>query len=125
VVSESNPMAELVGPFCDASGVAVRLGCAVEDLAGRVASGDLLGTVTSDGVPLYPAFQFTVHGAIRPELIPALRVLAGCDGWTVAVWLRTRNDDLDDLSPDEYLAAGGDPDWVRVLASRWAALLSA
>jgi hypothetical protein len=125
VVSESNPMAELVGPFCDASGVAVRLRCTVEDLADRVASGDLLCTDTSDGVPLYPAFQFTVHGAIRPELTPALRALAGCDDWSVAVWLRTRNDDLNDLSPDEWLAAGGDPDWVRVLSSRWAALLTA
>jgi hypothetical protein len=124
-VSESNPMAELVGPFHDASGVAARLGCSVEDLADRVAAGDLLSTVTADGVPLYPVFQFTPDGTVRPDLIPALRALAGHSGWTVAVWLRTSSDDLDDLSPDEWLVAGGDPDWVRVLASRWAALLSA
>jgi hypothetical protein len=124
-MEEPNPMAELVGPYYDASGAAARLGCPAEDLAERVTAGNLLCVVTADGVPLYPAFQFAPDGTVRPDLAKALRALTGHNAWSVAVWLRTLNDNLDGRSPDRWLAAGGDPEWVRVLAGRWAALLSA
>ena len=60
-------------------------------------------------MPLYPGFQFTPDGTVRPDLVPALRALAGHSGWTVAVWLRTPTTTSTDMSPDEWLAAGATP----------------
>jgi hypothetical protein len=125
LMGDSNRLADLVGPFYDQESVAGLLGCAVEDLAERAAAGNLLGMTTSDGVPVYPVFQFASDGTVRAELIPVLHAFTGVNGWTVAVWLRTPHENLDNSSPDEWLAAGGDPDTVRVLAGHRAFELTA
>jgi hypothetical protein len=125
LVSESNRLADLVGPFYNQDSVAGLLACPVEDLDEQARTGGLLGMATSDGVPVYPVFQFAPEGTVHRELVPVLRAFAGISGWTVAVWLRTPHDDLDDMTPEQWLAAGGDPDRVRVLAGHRAFDLSA
>lgn len=125
-MSETNPMADLVGPLYSQDAVADWLGCTVADLAVRAAVGELLAVETSDNVEIFPVFQFTSdRSTVRPELIPALRAFAECDPWFVGVWLRSPKDDLDDTSPDEWLATRGDPGLFRLLAGRRAAIMSA
>lgn len=124
-MGESNKMSDLVGPFYASDSVAALLGCPVDDLAEWTSAGRVLGLTTSDGVEVYPAFQFTPDGTLRPEFLSVLRVFGGIDPWTIAVWLRTRHPDLNNTSPDQWLATGNDPDRVRVLAGHRAFDLSA
>jgi hypothetical protein len=122
---EPNAMAELVGPVYEASALATTLRRSTDDLASRASVGDLLLLHTADGVPVYPAFQFTATYSVRPDLIPVLRKLTDIEPWSVAIWLRTPNDDLADLTPDEALANGAQPTLVETLAEHWANILSA
>jgi hypothetical protein len=43
------------------------------------------------GTPAYPAFQFTTHGGVRPEIEPHIRTLqhAGLGAWQTWAWLAT------------------------------------
>ena len=124
-MSEPNKMADLVGPCYRPGTVAVRLGCRVEDLAEQEAAGGLLGLLTSDNVKVYPVFQFTENGTVRPELVPMLTMFPGIDPWSVAVWLRGPNIDLGGRSPEQVLADGTEADLVRTLAGQWVGRLSA
>ena len=124
-VSKPNKMADLVGPFYRPGTVAARLGCHVEDLAEHEAAGGLLGLLTSDNVKVYPVFQFTENGTVRPELVPMLSTFTGIDSWSVAVWLRGPNIDLNGRSPEQALADDTEADLVRTLAGQEVGRLSA
>jgi hypothetical protein len=102
-----SPWDELVGPFFRSEGVQARLGISRQAVAAKAARRRLLRVFTSDGVALFPAWQFD-----GPQLIPGLgEVLsvfpeAAVDGWTLAGWLRTPDADLDGGVPVELLVAG-------------------
>ena len=113
-----NPMADLIGPFYDSAAVAAVLHCQVEHLPERVRRGDLLGMQTADSIWVFPVFQFTTDHQIRSDLTPILRQLADHDRWSVGVWLRSPMEDLDDATPESWLAAGGDPVLVHRLAGQ-------
>ena len=99
-----------VGPFYDAAGVRALTQLTPTELASRVAAGDVLEVITSDGVPLYPVFQFGPRG----EFLPALRILTQIllptsdDLWDVALWLTTHSDAFNGKNATELLKAGED-----------------
>lgn len=124
LVQSGNQMAELVGPFYDTAGMRTLLGSTRQAIHDRMVRGTLLGVRTAEGQWIYPTFQF--DGSLpRRELADLLKALRGGPRWSVAVWLRTPDEELDDLSPEQWLSKGGDRDVVlrlaRHVAHDWAA----
>lgn len=97
---------ELVGPFLRSDGVQARLNISRQAVAAKAARRRLLRTVTSDGIHLYPHWQFD-----GDRLVDGLAGLislfpeAAVDGWTLAAWLRTPDPDLGE-APLSALARG-------------------
>lgn len=112
-----NKLAEAVGPFHDTSGVATVLGVTEQVVEERRAAGTILAVQTSDGVWVYPVFQFGGH-EVDPELLPAIHALRDRPAWSAALWLVTPNDDLDGLSPIAWIRAGRPTVGVTLLAQR-------
>lgn len=95
-VEGQSRLAELVGPFYSRSALLRWLGLTEEGLDGRVREGTLIECVTSDGVPVYPTFQFEDDGEVIAgigEIMPMFLEL-GLAGWTLSKWLRVPNPDL-------------------------------
>jgi hypothetical protein len=94
-----------VGPFLDDDSVRDLLGVTHRELAVSVANDDVLAVITSDNVPLFPAFQFGEHGELLPGLRSVVRFLRPVvdDSWDVALWLRTKSSDFDGLSAAQLL----------------------
>jgi hypothetical protein len=119
-----NPMAELVGPFYDTAGMRALLGSTRQAIHDRTVRGTLLGVQTGEGQWIYPTFQFDGDQP-RKDLAETLKALRGGPRWTVAVWLRTPDEELAELSPEQWLAKDGDPGVVlrlaRHVAHDWAA----
>lgn len=109
-----SPWDELIGPFTRSDGVQVRLGISRQAVAASAARRRLLRVVTSDGVHLYPIWQFDGH-VILPGLSEVLGLFAEdrIDGWTLAAWLRTPDPDLGE-PPYDALVRG---EQSRVLAA--------
>jgi hypothetical protein len=123
-----NELAERTGPFYDTSALASWLGVTRDALDRRSQNGALLSVTTSDGMRLYPAWQFTAEGgSLVPGLHDVLTVLRGGsgDGWTIALWLVTPVVDLNGRSAIEWLKAGGAASRVLELARYDAAAWSA
>lgn len=124
LVGPRNEMADLVGPCYDTAGMRTLLGTTRQAIHDRTMRGTLLGVQTAEGQWVYPTFQF--DGARpREDLAEVMRALRGGPRWSVAVWLRTPGAELDHLSPEQWLAKGGDPARVLSLAQQvahqWAA----
>jgi hypothetical protein len=118
---------ETIGPFHTSEGVRTLLGVSRQAVHDRVRRGTLLQVRTSDGVLLYPAFQF--DGADVPaRLRSALTAFrdAPVDGWAIASWFSVPAEELDDLTPRQWLAdPDRDPAPVHQLAADAAASWSA
>lgn len=119
---------DLVGPFYGTDAVRRMLGGvsrqAVHDRANRRT---LLQVRTSDGVSLYPAFQFEGDG-VSPRVRRVLSAFRDVpvDGWAVATWFSVPAVDLDGLTPRDWLGdLHRDDAMVLALAQRaairWAA----
>ena len=119
-----NPMADLVGPFYDTPRVQTLLDVSKQAVSDRRKHGSVMAMRTSDGLWVYPVFQFEGR-RIKPALTGVFRVFRGHDGWTASVWLLTLNDELDGRSPLDWLVHGLDEDLVLRLAAhaarQWAA----
>lgn len=93
---------------------------AVDDdqLDSRVGAGTMLRCVTSDGVDVFPAFQFDDAKLLR-GLANVLEVFSEdiVDGWTLASWLRTPLRALGGRSLVDHLREGGDVDLAVDVAS--------
>ena len=124
LVQPRNEMADLVGPFYDTAGMRTLLGSTRQAIHDRTVRGTLLGVQTREGQRIYPTFQF-VGDQPRKDLTETLKALRGGPRWSVAVWLRTPDHELDGRSPEQWLAQGGDPEKVlrlaRHVAHEWAA----
>ena len=98
----------LLGPFYSSAGVMRVLGIPTERaLAARHKRGTLLALPTSDGVLVYPAFQFDQQAhSVRRSLVPVLAQLKNAPRWGAALWLVTEHDDLEHRSPLIAAAAG-------------------
>jgi hypothetical protein len=118
-----SPWDELVGPFLRSEGVQARLGISRQAVAAKAARRRLLRVFTSDGVALFPLWQFT-NGSVVPGLAEILALFPerAVDGWTLAGWLRTEDPELGAV-PLDVLAQGEDQ-VVRALARSAAAGLA-
>lgn len=124
----ANELAALVGHCWAEAQVASALAVPPESLAVLRAEGEVLAMLAADGVWVYPVDQFrTGRGQIevKPDLVPVFRALREHDPWAVAVLLHTPAPELDDRSPIDWVAAGGDSSAVSGLADavarEWAA----
>jgi hypothetical protein len=116
----TSPWDELIGPFFRSEGVQARLGISRQAVAAKAARRRLLRVFTSDGVALFPVWQFQ-DGSVVPGLAGVLSLFPerAVDGWTVAGWLRTEDAELGEV-PLEALAQGRD-EVVRAVARTAAA----
>jgi hypothetical protein len=94
-----------LGPFYDTTGLSSWWGVSRQALADRVRRGTLLACRTSDGHLVYPAFQFSRDGVVRPGISDVVAVFGrhGVDGWTAAVWLTTASPVFDGDSAVDHL----------------------
>jgi len=128
----SLPWAEAVGPVLQIDVASDLLGVSPNALRAMAARNEVLEIVTTDRVPLYPAWQFGT-GTVVPGLIELLTALAPVvDGWTLASWCRLPQPELDGRSVADALAEAGSrssqPGWtpgalearVRLVAARTA-----
>ena len=120
----------LVGDRIDTSEVAELLGVTRQALSKRQTSGSLLG-LPGRGTTWYPTWQLdTEKKEIRAEvrhIIGAFRDSLGkeADPFLIASWASTaQHEDLDGLSPAEWLAQGNDLDDLRQAARRAAERLA-
>jgi hypothetical protein len=102
-----SPWDELAGPFVLSDGVQARLGITRQAVASKAARRRLLRVVTSDGVHLYPLWQFAGGGVVRglPEVL-SLFPEEAVDGWTLVGWLRTPEPELEEEAPFDVLMRG-------------------
>jgi hypothetical protein len=101
-----SPWDELIGPFLRSDGVQARLGISRQAVAAKAARRRLLRVFTSDGVALFPTWQFH-DGSVVPGLAEMISLFPErvVDGWTLAGWLRTEDPDLGAV-PIEALGQG-------------------
>lgn len=112
-VREANRVNDRLGVFYSVDRVMQVLGgISRQAVNERVQKNRLLRVRTSDNVLVFPAFQFTELGELRPGMSDLLKILlsTGEDPWTVAYWLtseiaefedRTALDILDTRNADE------------------------
>ena len=120
----------LVGDRIDTSEAAELLGVTRQALSKRQTSGTLLG-LPGRGTTWYPTWQLDIDKQeIRTEvrhIIGAFRDSLGkeADPFLIASWASTaQHEDLDGLSPAEWLAQGNDPGDLRQAAQRTAERLA-
>ncbi|MXZ85246.1 MAG: hypothetical protein F4Z02_06300 [Acidimicrobiia bacterium] len=116
----------LVGDRIDTSEAAELLGVTRQALSKRQTSGSLLG-LPGRGTTWYPTWQLDIDKKeIRTEvrhIIGAFRdsLGEGADPFLIASWASTaQHDDLEGLSPAEWLAHGNDMEDLRQAAQRTA-----
>lgn len=114
-----SPWDEALGPFYGTGQVRRLLGGitrqAVDD---RVRRRRLLALRTADGRYVYPTFQFDRQGRVLSGLSQVLRAFSkdAVDGWTLAGWLRARQQQLSGSNVVDWLKRGGDEELVLRLA---------
>ncbi len=121
---------QIVGDRIDTTSASDLLGISRQALSKRQTSGSLLG-LPGHGTTWYPIWQFDIEArSIRPEVrdtIGAFRdVVAGSvDPFLIAAWAtRPQPEDLDGISPSEWLSLGKDVEQLRVAARRAAERLA-
>lgn len=113
----------VVGDRLDTTAVTNLLGITRQALAKRQAAGSLIG-LPGHGTTWYPTWQFDQEtGQVRPEvrgIIGAFRDrLDDFDPLLVASWATTTQDeDLDGMTPEQWIRLGRDSHHVRVSAER-------
>lgn len=105
-----------VGPFYDTAALLETLQVSRDTLDALVRAGDVLEVTSSDGYPLFPAFQFGQDGQLLPRLRDVLAELdpEQVDPWGDAVWLNAPAEELEDVSPATALRLGRTEDVVRL-----------
>lgn len=106
-VPEPTPWNELVGPFTRVEGAMARLGGITRQaVASKAARRRLLRVVTSDGVYLFPVWQFAPSGGMLSGMAEVLSLFRNVDvDGTLAGWFRSEDPDLGD-SPCNALERG-------------------
>ncbi len=119
VVPEPSRWDDLLGPFYTTAKMAeIWGGVSRQAIADRRERRTLLGLKTSDGILVYPTFQFDDHNEVVAGLPEVLQCFRGSDvdDWTLAGWLVSRSRALEGRSAVEWLRAGRNPDPVLRLA---------
>lgn len=97
-------------------------------LAKRQANASILG-LPGRGTTLYPVWQFTPGlDQVRPEVRQILKIFVdetgSLDAYAVAAWMTTASDDLNGLSPKDWLLKKDDPQQAYGAARRTAGRLA-
>ncbi|WP_062315969.1 hypothetical protein [Demequina maris] len=104
----------LVGECYSAAELAAVLGITVDALRHL----PVLEVETDSGALLYPAFQVVSFGELNAVIVDAVISLAPhMREADIALWLSRPHLGLGDLSPRQWLDAGGNPDDVLVFAT--------
>jgi hypothetical protein len=113
-----------VGPFLDAGGAQLLTGLSASELGDHIASNTVLAVTTSDGISLFPVFQFGPHGELLPGMdsVTSLLLPICDDSWDLALWFCTKSLEFDGLSAAELLRAG-EIKRVRTIAKRDGSIL--
>ena len=105
--------ADVVGKRFDTAQLVEMLRITRQALGKRVASGTLLG-LPGKGTTFYPTWQFDLSAEpvrIRRSVAAAftawIEEMGALDPYAVASWAQTRQPELHDLTPVEYLGKGG------------------
>lgn len=110
---------ELLGPFYSTNQVAkICGGISRQALANRRERRTILGLKTSDGVMVYPTFQFDEKNRVLkgfPEILQCFRGV-DVDDWTLAGWLVSPSRSLGSRSVVEWLRLGKEIEPALVLA---------
>jgi hypothetical protein len=106
----TNRITDRIGPFYSLNRVSELLGgVSRQAVSERARSHRLLRVTTSDGVMVFPAFQFA-RSQVRTNLVPLFEVLlgSGADPWTVAYWLTSPLDSFNGRTALEVVDFGTD-----------------
>lgn len=104
---------------------AMLLGVTVDRLAAMQDAGEVISLVDRRGLRTYPAYQFQ-DGSPSACLVRAHRVLVEkghLSEWSAASWDRSPHPELENCSPAQWSAEGGDNDRLLVVAGRDASRL--
>lgn len=120
-------MLDAVGPLWSRERTRKALRLDDPTLARAVADGTVLGVQTDDEQWFFPLSQFEPLGdnaaQVRPGLLGYLEATADQDRWSVAMMLNSPTEELDGLSPIDWLRAGRPDDKVtdygQILAGEW------
>jgi hypothetical protein len=117
-----------VGDRLDTTTVVQMLGVTRQALAKRTANGSLLG-LPGHRTTWYPTWQFDrERQRLRPEVRELImsfrRKLRKVDPLLIASWASTQQEDLDGVTPAQWLEDGGDSDKLLVAAARAASHLA-
>ncbi|MHB1535529.1 MAG: hypothetical protein ACYC1D_13155 [Acidimicrobiales bacterium] len=117
-----------VGERWETTTAAEFLGVTRQALHKRAGNGTVLG-LPGRGTTWYPVWQFDLdHHRVRPEVAEIIaafrRAIDPLDPLIVASWATTPQPELD-MAPEEWIAAGKDPEEVVKVARRSAVALAA
>lgn len=106
-VQSVNRVNDRIGPFYSSRRVESLLGVSRQAVSERARNHRLLRVTTSDGVKVFPSFQFNA-GGVRSNLVPLIEVLLGSDAdpWTVAYWLTAPQAHFNDRTAVEVVDEG-------------------
>jgi hypothetical protein len=117
-----------LGETLNTSRVTEHLSLSRQALAKRLAAGTILG-LPGRGTTLYPVWQFTsALDEVRPEVRTVLKIFAETgrpDAYAVVSWMAAGSDDLDGMSPLDWIHKGMDPQTLSDAARRAAGRLAA
>lgn len=109
VNNEQDPWDRILGPFYTVTSASRLLNITEDELLEKVKRLEVLCTVTSDEVSLFPAFQF-IDGEVLEGLSEVLPILqSGIDDpWTWGMWLTAKVgfDDEPKVSAVDLILAG-------------------
>lgn len=111
VTDPETELVEAVAPLWSAERTLTALGLTESQATERVRAGSLLGLECSDGSLVFSLAQFETHEGtvrVRPALVEFFTMLRGEDPWTVALFAVTKADELDGLSPVDWVRDGRD-----------------
>ncbi len=113
---------DLIGAFYDEAGLVKLMGSA-ERVKLWIKSGGLVECITSDGIAVYPAFQFNEYGQPLPHLLNIRRLLGDKiansnessrnNDWTFALWLTAVLPDYNKTAAEMLRGSGTEIQAVR------------
>lgn len=115
---------QLVGPFYDTPGLTRWRDVSGPEIRVQAAAGTLIACQLDGGQWVYPTWQFTESRTVHPHLITLWQTLReSADPWTCAIWLRSPQEELGDLSAADWITDGHPVDTAlqlaRAAAQRW------
>jgi hypothetical protein len=118
----------LQGDTLDTTQVARYLGVSRQALAKRLTNGSILG-LPGRGTTHYPVWQFTPElKAVRADVREIFKIfiaeLGSLDAYAVSAWMTTASEELNGLSPKDWLLKEDDPQSVYEAARRTAGRLA-